>query len=454
MARGRGRVFAKSFGCPSNVADGEVMMGCLSGAGYDIVNRAEEADFLVYNTCAVKTPTENRMLEVLKRAPKGKKLIVTGCLPLINFERLSAEVRFDGALGPAPGDNVVEVLRQVEEGRRVVALERNAKPSLKLPKVRVNEAVGIIPVNYGCLGSCSYCCVLFARGRLRSYSIEEVMERVKCDLASGVEEVWLTSQDTACYGRDLGVDLVGLLEEICSIHGSFFIRVGMMTPNQALIILDDLIKAYRDEKVFKFLHLPVQSGDDETLRRMNRFYSIEEFKKVVYAFRSEIPETTLATDVICGFPGESGEAFEQTARLVQEICPDIVNVSKFFPRPGTPAAEMELRVPQKETKERSRRMADLTREVSFERNKTWVGWRGRILIDEKGKSPDSWIGRNFAYKPIVVKSDEFLLGRFMEVCVTKGFPTHLEAEFLDASEPHIQKLQQHKTLSFLSHSPK
>ncbi len=424
------RVYVRSFGCPTNVADGELMAGCLSEAGYDVVERVEDADVLIYNTCGVKTPTENRMIEILRRVPIDKRLIVTGCLPLINFERMKAEVKFDGVLGPAPGSKIVEAVHKVGCGERVAALEKNSKPSLGLPKIPVNRVVGIVPINYGCLGSCSYCCVLFARGRLRSYRIDELVERVKRDLVSGVKEVWLTSQDTACYGKDIAVSLADLLREVCGVEGEFFVRVGMMTPNYALEILDALIRAYRDEKVFKFLHLPVQSGDDEVLRLMNRLYSVEDFRRVVNSFREEVPEMTLATDVICGFPGESREAFKRTVELIKEVQPDIVNISKFFPRPRTPAGKMKPVVHPREVKERSRRLAKLCKRVSLERNRAWMGWEGRILIDEVGKKISSWVGRNFVYKPVVVKTSEFLFGRFLVVRVVRVFPTYLEAEIV------------------------
>jgi threonylcarbamoyladenosine tRNA methylthiotransferase CDKAL1 len=424
------RVYVRSFGCPANLADGEIIAGCLSEAGYDVVERVEDADVLVYNTCAVKTPTENRMINILRRTPRDKRLIVTGCLPLINFERMKAEVKFDGVLGPAPGSKIVEAVHKVDCGERVVALEKNTKPSLSLPKIPVNRAVGIVPINYGCLGSCSYCCVLFARGRLRSYRIDEVVERVKCDLVSGVKEIWITSQDTACYGKDIAVSLADLLREVYRVEGEFFVRVGMMTPNYALEILDNLIKAYKNEKVFKFLHLPVQSGDDDVLKLMNRLYSVEDFRRIVNSFREEIPEITLATDVICGFPGESREAFERTVELIKEVQPDIVNISKFFPRPRTQAGEMKPFVHPREVKERSRRLAELSRKVSLERNRAWMGWEGRILVDEVGKKVSSWVGRNFVYKPVVVKTGEFLFGRFLVVRVMRVFPTYLEAEIV------------------------
>ncbi|MFB0567933.1 MAG: tRNA (N(6)-L-threonylcarbamoyladenosine(37)-C(2))-methylthiotransferase [Candidatus Bathyarchaeia archaeon] len=439
MSKQVNRVFVKSFGCSANMADGEFIMGCLLAEGYEITNRIEDADVLVYNTCAVKTPTENRMIDILKKAPKTKKVIVTGCLTLINFDRLKKKVRFDGILGPAPGLKIVEVLRRIARNERVILLTGDAKPGLDLPRCFKNSIISIVPVAYGCLGACSYCCVVFARGRLRSYSIDEIVDRVKSDVASGAKEVWLTSQDMACYGRDIGVTLADLLERICNIEGAFFVRIGMMTANYTLDILDRLVETYQHKKIFKFLHLPVQSGDDEVLKRMQRFYTIEDFNEIVAMFRKAIPKITIATDVICGFPGETAEAFEKTIHLLEKVTPDIVNVSKFFPRPNTPAEKLEPKIPPSEIKERSKKMAELVRRIASEKNQAWINWKGQILIDEKGKKPDSWIGRNFAYKPIVVKSRESLLGRIVNVHVVKAFQTYLKAEILKESE--IQKLE-------------
>ncbi|MFZ0966615.1 MAG: tRNA (N(6)-L-threonylcarbamoyladenosine(37)-C(2))-methylthiotransferase [Candidatus Bathyarchaeia archaeon] len=423
------QVFVKSFGCSTNLADGEVLAGCLAEAGYKLVNSVTSADVIIYNTCAVKGPTENRIIEILKRVPANKKVIIAGCLPLINFERLCKEVRFDGIVGPAAGDRIVEVVKRVLNGERVVALEGavNVKPSLNLPRLRLNPVVSIIPVNYGCLGACAYCCVVFARGRLRSYGVQEIVERVKKDLAIGTREFWITSQDTACYGRDRGMNLAELLNALCDVEGSFRVRVGMMTPNMIMDILGDLIQAFKNEKIFKFIHLPVQSGDDQILERMRRFYSVEGFKRIVNAFRASFPEMTLATDVICGFPGEDEEAFEKTLQLIGEVKPDIVNVSKFFARPRTAAAEMqEDFVPFQEIKRRSSFVARLARDVAFEKNQRWVGWTGEIFVDEVGKISGSWVGRNFAYKPITIRDAADLLGKTLRVKVVGGFPTYLE----------------------------
>jgi len=421
-------VFVKSYGCSANLADSEVLTGCLAKAGYKLADSASEADVVIYNTCAVKGPTENRAITVLKRAPKSKKLIVAGCLPLINFERLSREVHFDGVVGPAAGAEIADVVSRVVAGEKVVALEGalSAKPPLSLPQLRSNPVVSVVPVSYGCLGSCAYCCVVSARGRLRSYTVKEVAERVRRDLAAGAKEFWVTSQDMACYGRDIGANLAVLLKALGDLEGGFRVRVGMMTPNLVRDMLADLLEVFRSEKVFKFVHLPVQSGDDGVLRGMNRFYSVQEFRAVVDAFRGVFPEVTVATDVICGFPGETREAFANTLKLIAEVKPDIVNVSKFFARPGTAAAEMRDGVVEPaEIKRRSSEAAKLVKQVSLERNKRWVGWTGEILVDEKGKVAGSWIGRNFAYKPVTLKSSANLLGETLRVKVVKAFSTHL-----------------------------
>jgi len=428
------RICVKSYGCSTNLADGEVLAGCLTAAGYNVVNSIAEAGLVVLNTCAVKGPTENRMINALRQVPTSKKVIVAGCLPMINLERLNKETHFDGVVGPAAGDQIVEVVKCVLAGEKAVLLEDSsrAKPSLSLPRLPLNSVVSIIPVSYGCLGSCAYCCVVFARGHLRSCSVEEVVERVKKDLTLGAREFWITSQDTASYGKDRGTNLAELLDAICAAEGDFKVRVGMMTPNITADFLEELIESIRNEKVFKFVHLPVQSGDDPVLQSMRRFYTVAEFKAIVAALRESFPEMTLSTDVICGFPGESKRAFNATMRLIAEVKPDVVNISKFFPRPRTPAARMTSDfVLASDVKRRSRAVAELVKKVTFERNQLWMAWKGKVLVDEVGKVRGSWIGRNLAYKPIVLKSKENLLGRTLQIEVVKAHSTYLEGKIIE-----------------------
>jgi threonylcarbamoyladenosine tRNA methylthiotransferase CDKAL1 len=427
------RVFVKNFGCSSNTADGEVLAGCLAQAGFQIANSEPEADLIIYNTCAVKGPTENRIIDAIKHAPKDKKIVVAGCLTKISFERLCREAHFDGAVGPAVGKEIVEVVTRVLAGEKVIDLAAaKNKPLLNLPRHISNPIVSVVPINYGCLGSCSYCCVVFARGHLRSYSIKEVVDRVQSDYAAGAKEFWITSQDTASFGRDLGIDLAELMTALGGLEGDFRVRVGMMTPNLVTEMQSRLITAFNSPKIFKFLHLPVQSGDDTVLQYMRRFYTASEFKGIVNTFRNDFPQLTLTTDVIVGFPGETEQAFENTLKLLDEVKPDVVNVSKFFARPKTVAAKMKVGLVNKEeTKRRSTVTAELVKRLSAKRNLRWVGWTGEMLVDEKGKVEGSWVGRNFAYKPIAIKSEDNLLGKTLRVKVVEASTTYLKGEVIE-----------------------
>ncbi len=426
------KILLESFGCSTNRADGSTLAGCLASAGHEMVDSERDADLVIFNTCAVKGPTENRAIDACKRVRGDKKLIVAGCLPLVNFERLQKHVRFDAVVGPAAGEYIVELVERVGKGERIVALQHSLdfKPPLSLPRIEANPVVSVVPVCYGCLGSCSYCCVVFARGRLRSYPVQEIVERVRADLNAGFREFWLTAQDMGCYGRDIQTDLAQLLDEICNVQGDFKVRIGMMTPNRIIDILDRLVEVYANDKIFKFMHLPVQSGNDTVLKQMHRLYSVHDFWATVKKVKKSLPTLTLSTDIICGFPGEDSNAFEDTLNLIDEIKPDIVNVSKFFARPKTAAAEMKDVIPATEIKRRSSMATALAKKISFERNEQWLGWKGEILVDEIGKIPGSMVGRNSAYKPIAVDGTKELLSKTITVKVVKAFPTYLAGDVL------------------------
>lgn len=428
---GENCVYVENYGCAANKYDLEIMLAYLRDAGYKTTQIPESADVLLVNTCGVKRPTEDRVLWRLRILSRlDKPLIVAGCLPKIDLPAIERVAPgYSAVMDPHSVDRILHAVREAERGgKNRVFFSEVPRVKPELPKVRVNELVEIVQIAEGCTGSCAFCCTRFARGKLFSYPKEVIVERVRRAVEEGAREVWITAQDTGAYGKDIGTDLVELLEDICGIRGRFFVRVGMMNPFHVPGMLHRLVKVYKDEKFFRFLHLPVQSGDDGVLKLMNRFYSVEDFKKIVCSFRKEIPEITLATDVICGFPEESEAAFGRSLRLVKEIKPDVLNVSKFFPRPRTPAEDMK-QVPCWRVKERSRRMAALFRGVCLERNRAWVGWEGEVIVDERGKG-GSWVGRNFAYKPVVVKSEENLFGKFLWVQVKEAFPTYLLAEMV------------------------
>jgi len=356
-------------------------------------------------------------------------LIITGCLPKINYFRVNNEIKFNAILGPSPGTEIVRVVKKVLAGDLVIDLKNNNKPSLSLPRYNYSEVIRIIPISYGCLGVCSYCCVRFARGKLRSYSIDDIIDQVKSAIDEKIKEVWFTSQDSACYGKDIGTDLITLMKKTTDISGLYRVRVGMMNPEHVLELLPKLIEVYKESIFFKFLHLPIQSGDDDILNRMKRNYKVSDINKIVNSFKSEIPNFSLATDFICGFPGEDEIAFQRSLRLIKEIKPDVINVSKFSPRPKTPAKEME-QIDNKIISSRSRIMSELSKIVSKEKNKKWMGWSGEVIIDERGKFDNSWIGRNYAYKPVVVKSEKNILGKKLKIQIFDSFSTYLEGKIL------------------------
>ncbi|UCD72984.1 MAG: tRNA (N(6)-L-threonylcarbamoyladenosine(37)-C(2))-methylthiotransferase [Candidatus Bathyarchaeota archaeon] len=419
------RVFIRSFGCPSNLADARFMERALVEAGYQISQNPSSADFLIYNTCAVKTPTENRMIDLLKRIPDSKNLVITGCLPKINLKRLKREVNFSGISGPSTGSEILHILSGIKKGSKTsrITVQQDLEPLLPNPKP--GQLISVVPISYGCLGDCSYCCVKAARGTLRSYPIKEIVTRVARDVENGTKEIWLTGQDLGCYGFDNRETLPDLLTRISEIDGRFKVRVGMINPQHILKVQNELVDAFNNSKIFKFLHVPVQSGDDRILEYMNRSYSTDDFKQIVSTFREKIERITIATDVICGFPGEDEKAFENTLQLLREVEPDVLNISRFFPRPETPRIDRR-EVPASEKKKRSRLLTNLFRGISLTRNRKWIGWQGEILLDEIGPN-GSCIGRNTAYRPVVIR-EKRNLGEFLNIRIYDAKTFHLLGE--------------------------
>ena len=244
----------------------------------------------------------------------------------------------------------------------------------------------------------------------------------------GVKEIWLTSQDNSVYGFENGTNLAELLVAIDSIDRDFKVRVGMANPKHMLPYLPALISAFKLDSVYKFLHLPLQAGSDRVLEEMKRGYTVKEFMSIVDAFRKEIPSISISTDIICGFPTESDADFEETLSVVKEMRPDTINISRFWPMEGTPAKRMK-QIEGGVIKERTRRMTELFHSVALDRNKEWIGWSGKVFIDEEG-TPGSWKGRNYAYKQVVVRSSENLLGKSISVKVIDASSFDVKAEIV------------------------
>jgi threonylcarbamoyladenosine tRNA methylthiotransferase CDKAL1 len=421
------KIYIETAGCSLNQSDSEVMAGLLKKAGFELVRKAENADIVIMNTCTVKGPTEIKFWRRLNDLKNIKKeIIVAGCIA----QTASEELKDFSLIGTTQVNNIVSVVEETINGNivKLIAFEKN--PRLNLPKISKNKIVEIVPISSGCMGEpCAYCKVKQARGDLVSYEKEAILKQISKAVFNGAKEIWLTSQDNGCYGKDIGTSFPELLRDVIKISGDFKVRVGMMNPNHAKEWTDELIELMKDDKVFKFLHLPVQSGNNEILKLMRRKYTAEDFKEIVNKLRKEIPDISIATDIICGFPSETEEQFQDSIKLIREVKPEVLNRSRFWPRPGTEAASMEGQIHGNETKRRCTIIVDIFKIMTTVNNeRKWTGWEGEILIDERGKD-DSWVGRNYAYRPIVVKG-KLSLGDKVKVKVEKTNEYYFTANIL------------------------
>lgn len=426
------RVYSKTYGCTMNQGDTELMLGRLKKAGHEIVQDLEESDIVIVNTCAVKRTTLNRVLYRLKELHRkeNKKVIVAGCLPLIDLKKIEEIGEFEGIISCLTLDAIEEVVERITQGESGIKKIEGESEKTEASRFRIGRTSAPMPIAEGCLSDCSYCCVKFARGKLRSFQPDKIIRAIKRELEAGRKEMYITSQDTAAYGFDIGTSLPELLEKISSIQEKFRARVGMMNPKQAKQITPELLEAYDSTKIYKFLHLPVQSGNDQVLNEMRRGYLVEDFEEIVKAFREKFQNLYLATDVIVGFPEESEKAFQDSCKLIKRIKPDKINLTRFTPMPGTDAKEME-QIRSEEKKRRSKKMADIHHEISYEKNQTYTGQEFEALVTKKGKK-GGYMARLPNYKPIIVK--RATPGEFIKVKITEAKPTYLLGDAIEVEK--------------------
>ena len=404
LTKPKPKVWIEAYGCSASMADSEMIGGILKEAGYEIATKKSESALNLIVTCSVKDTTEHKMMSRIRTMVKsGKPLVVAGCLPKADKSKIESASSSASLIGPNSIDKAPDAVRSALSGDRLVALKDSQLDKINIPRVRLNPVISIVEIANGCMSECTFCQTKIAKGRLRSYRIGDIVREIKSDIKSGCKEVWLSSTDNGCYGRDIDTNLVDLLQACCSIEGNFKIRVGMMNPMYLPAILDRMVSLFcENDKLFKFLHIPVQSGSDRILRKMKRGHTSKTFIDTVQAFRDKIPEMTISTDIIVGFPSETEDDFKQTINLLERSQPDFVNISRYAARPKTVASGWkEMKVSSQVSKERSEYLHDLTRRIAKKRNSIWREWQGEIVIDETGKVMQ---GRNYAYKPVVISS--------------------------------------------------
>ncbi|XP_068530825.1 threonylcarbamoyladenosine tRNA methylthiotransferase isoform X2 [Anas acuta] len=413
------KIWIRTWGCSHNNSDGEYMAGQLAAYGYKITDNSAEADLWLLNSCTVKNPAEDHFRNSIKKAQEGnKKVVLAGCVP-------QAQPRQDylkglSIIGVQQIDRVVEVVEETIKGHSVRLLgqkkdngKRLGGARLDLPKIRKNPLIEIISINTGCLNACTYCKTKHARGDLASYPIEELVDRAKQSFQEGVCEIWLTSEDTGAYGRDIGTDLPTLLWKLVEvIPEGAMLRLGMTNPPYILEHLEEMAKILNHPRVYAFLHIPVQSASDSVLMDMKREYCVADFKRVVDFLKEKVPGITIATDIICGFPGETDEDFQETMKLVEQYRFPSLFINQFYPRPGTPAAKMH-QVPAAVKKQRTKDLSQLFHSYNPYDHK--VGERQRVLVTEESFDSNYYVAHNPFYEQVLVPKDPVLMGKMVEV---------------------------------------
>lgn len=408
------KVFVKSFGCSANHAEAEMIKGQYKDK---LVSAEEDADTVVVNICTVKGDS-NSLREIRKLKEAGKKLIVTGCItpsivqPIKDID---------------PEAQLVNTHHITQLSQIKTDVLTHAKPvKLMQPRVRTNPVVGIVPICSGCLDACAFCSTRLVKGTLFSFPPDIIANEVRKCVEDGCKEIWITGQDTACYGFDRKTNLAELLRKIVDdVPGEYKIRVGMGNPRHVPKYLDALIDIMKHPNIFKFLHIPVQAGNNDVLKAMRRGHTVETFVDIVKAFKQKIPDMTISTDIIVGYPTETEEQFKDTLQLVREMKPHVINIARFAPRPGTFAASMDGQVHGNIRKERSRALTTLHKELMAEDNQKWLGWKGTVIVDENVK--DGVSSRNFAYKPVIIRQ-EIPLGSVVQVNIVDAQPYFLVGE--------------------------
>ncbi len=410
-----------TFGCEMNKSDSERIATTLQKEGLSPTDTLSEADIVIINACAVRQSAMDRVygqvkkIENLKKKNPDIKAGVTGCL--LEKDRKKLKEKYDFVFN-------IKNLSELPKILNISQKTEDINSYLDIKPDRDSSFSAFVPIMNGCNNFCAYCAVPYTRGRERSRPIEKVIDEVRKLAKKGYKEIWLLGQNVNSYEPTSFADLLYKIEEI---EGDFWIRFTSPHPKD---FTDDLIEAMANcEKVTPYLNLPLQSGDNEILKKMNRNYTVEDYKKIVKKVKNKIPDITLSTDIIVGFPGETKEQFQNTTSLFKEIEFDMAYIAKYSERPGTEAAKMEDNVTLEEKKRRERVLTQLLSKTALKNNKKWIDKKDKVLFDQLKNN--TLIGKTRHYKTIKIESDskEFI-GKIKEVKIKEAKPFGLKGELI------------------------
>lgn len=435
--------FVETFGCQMNVRDSETMKGWFAKMGMTQSDRKESADLILYNTCCIRDHAEKRLmgnigaLKEWKEADPSRILCISGCMMQqegVAKKMLQRFPHVDLTFGPHVLHRLPEMIFRVLNGERVFLIEEAGFPVCEgLYSVRDNPRSAFVNITFGCDNFCSYCIVPYVRGRERSRLMEDIAAEVESLCSSGITEITLLGQNVNSYGKDLeDASFAKLLYRLNGTEGLKRLRFMTSHPKD---LNDDVIEAIAtNNRVCHHVHLPVQSGDNAILKRMNRKYTREQYLSIVEKLRSKVPDIEFTTDIIVGFPGETEEQFQNTLSLVEEVGFASAFTFAYSPRKGTVAASMEEQVPEPVKKERLKRLNALQAQKTVQNNASYVGHVGEVLIegyDSRG-GKTVLFGKYANFKMVYFEGDASLLNHYVTVRVTKTNKNSLMGEQIHA----------------------
>lgn len=421
--------YVRSFGCQLNVSDGEKIKGLLSSMGFGFTDNENDADLIILNTCAVRESAEDRVFGIvgsMKKLKENKPSVMIGIAGCMTAQSHIAEKikksypQVDFVLGTSAINGLPALLRDSLRGHGFGAdISEYDDFSAVVPQIRDSSFKASVPIMFGCNNFCTYCIVPYVRGRERSRKPEDIISEVRELVSSGYKEIMLLGQNVNSYGKDLenAMSFPQLLREINAIEGDFIVRFMSSHPKDASKELIDTI--FECDKIAKHLHLPVQSGSSDVLRRMNRRYSAEDYLSIVDYIYSKDPDFSLTTDLIVGFPDETDEDFRATLDIIKRVRYDNIYSFIYSKRSGTKAAEMPDAVSDEVKSRRMRELLEVQREISTEHYKRFIGRRMRVLADDVSKKKKGCItGKSSEFIIVEFEGDESLIGQFVDVEVT------------------------------------
>ena len=418
-----------SQGCAANFGDGEKIARVFAedyrvvfGMPEEVTGDAEKPAAFVLNVCTVKGNSGALKLlrEAMSTAPEAR-LFITGCAPKDFREEVSKIT--DKVIYTSLKELLASDCHASHGARNDAQDFRDHRGTRNDIPLRESPLVGIVNIEEGCLDACAYCSTRLVKGRLHSYPAADIVQQVKSLVADGCIEIQLTGQDCGCYGFDTGTNLAELAAQILDeVPGNYKMRLGMGNPRHMLRYTDALLKCFEDERVYKFIHLPVQSGSENILKAMNRKHSAQDYVDLAEAF-NRIPQFTLSTDLIVGFPGESERDFQDTLAILEKTRPTVCNITRFVPRPNTPAFNMQGAVPDSIKHERSAALAEAFQRIAAENNSRWIGTTETVVVEKPGYRKGTYIARNAAYRPVAITSETQLTpGERFSVTITAAEP--------------------------------